>query len=333
LIPGDSNLFYLSTKRRKILDIYIKNMAELKDGTVVNDDRLNRLVQYDERSKDFPIRQLLGSLQPQTRSWAGYITNQMAQGSCVGHAVTQEAASRPTPLFGDPVDAPVQVSFLNDLARKVYYRAQQLDQWPGGEYDGADPVYSGTSLLAGMKAGMEEGWWKEFRWALGPGAEVAAQDVILTISHVGPVVMGSFWYSGMWKADAEGYLRATGWIEGGHAYLLTRYDALKDAVYTPNSWGGHGAGWITRADLVKLLGYYGEAAVAIAHDPKPEPTPEPTPEPIVPEPVAPEPKPVYKTFPPSNIYHKLSHMPKKKGVEVTDLTGLVPCKTCKPDRL
>lgn len=50
------------------------------------------------------------------------------------------------------------------------------------------------------------------------------------------------------------------------------------------------------------------------------PLPEPRPEPVA----------TYKTFPPSTIYHRLTHYPTRKGKTVTNLTGLKPCKICKP---
>jgi hypothetical protein len=177
--------------------------------------------------------------------------------------VVQDAAARPVPVFGDPVKNPPSVTHLNNVARDVYFSAQLQDPWPGGEYPGASPQYVGTSVLAGVKVGQTLGWWSQYRWALGPGPEAAAQDVILTLGYLGPVIMGSFWYDGMWDADSKGYLNAVGRIDGGHCYLLTRYSLTRDAVWTGNSWGGAGAGWIRRADLVTLLGNDGEACIPV----------------------------------------------------------------------
>jgi hypothetical protein len=230
--------------------------VQLRDGSTTADPRLDRCVQFDPRSTAYPVRALVGARQPRSYTWRHYVTDQGQQGACVGHACTQEAAARPKPVFGDPVRRPASVADLNQRARGVYARAQQLDPWPGEE-----PAYSGTSVLAGVQAGQEQGWWSEYRWALGPGPEAAAQDVILALGYAGPVIMGTVWRSGMWRADADGYLRATGSAEGGHAYLLVAYSAKRDAVWTPNSWGGAGQGWITRGDLVSLLAEGGEGCV------------------------------------------------------------------------
>lgn len=221
----------------------------------------DRLPEFDERSRSFPIRAVVGFKPARSYSWRSYVTDQGRQGACVGHAVTQEAAARPKPVFGDPVHNPAPLALLESTARQVYAEAQRVDQWPGEE-----PDYAGTSVLAGMKVGHARGWWSQYRWALGPGADAAANDVILALGYAGPVVMGTAWRAGMWEADLDGYLRASGANEGGHAYLLTRYSKPRDAVYTPNSWGGAGAGWITRADLASLLADQGEAAIPVGRN-------------------------------------------------------------------
>lgn len=225
-------------------------------AVTVNGRTFDRRPRFDERSKEYPIRELVGAKEPRGFSWQHYVTDQGRQGACVGHACLQEAAARPVPVFGDPKRRPADQALLEATAREVYKRAQQLDPWPGEQYEG-------TSVLAGVQAGQERGWWREYRWALGPGADAAAKDVILALGYKGPVIMGTWWRSGMWSPDADGYLRATGSNEGGHAYLLTAYSKKRDAVYTPNSWGGAGAGWITRADLTSLLADGGEGCIPL----------------------------------------------------------------------
>ncbi len=224
---------------------------------------LDRLIEFDSRSKSYGVRELVGEKKPRAYSWKSVVTDQGRQGACVGHGVVQEAASRPVTVFGDPVRQPPNVAELNSIARDVYYAAQMIDPWPGGEYDGASPRYEGTSVLAGVKIGQQRGWWTEYRWALGPGPDAAAQDVILALGYAGPVIMGTYWRTGMWRPDADGYLRATGSNEGGHCYLLSRYSLERDAVFTTNSWGGAGAGWITRADLTSLLADDGEGVIPV----------------------------------------------------------------------
>jgi hypothetical protein len=163
------------------------------------------------------------------------------------------------PVFGDPVRRPASVAALNEEALSLYQRAQQLDPWAG-------EAYEGTSVLAGVQAGQERGWWHEYRWALGPGPEAAAEDVILALGYAGPVILGTYWKSTMWAPDADGYLDTSGDDVGGHGYLLTAYSRRRDAVYTPNSWDGEGAGWIRRTGLVALLANDGEACIPLHRD-------------------------------------------------------------------
>lgn len=233
---------------------------ELRGGAATLDRRLDRVPHYDDRSKDYPIRAVLreaGIRQPRSYSWAYAQLDQGQEGACTGFAVTMEAAARPVPVFGDPARYDLDEIALGSVAREVYYRARELDEWPG-------EAYEGSSALAAVKAGVERGWYSEYRWALGPGPEAAAEDVILSLGYLGPVVMGTNWYEDMYEAVGEDeFLDVSGRATGGHAYLLTRYSRKLDAVWTPNSWGGAGQGWIRRGDLVKLLAEHGEAVIPV----------------------------------------------------------------------
>lgn len=223
----------------------------------------DRRASFDPRSLDYGIRTLLAAKPARSYSWRHVQLDQGSEGACVGFSVAMEAAARPKPVFGDPCKksfTTADVLRLNKLASAVYHRAQEIDEWPGEDYEG-------TSVLAGMKAGREMGWWEQYRWALGPTAEAAADDVMRTVGRFGPVVMGTWWWSGMMAADADGFLHPTGRPLGGHAFLLTRYNAKRDAVWTPNSWGGWGQGWIKRADVVKLLAEDGEGSVPVGRKP------------------------------------------------------------------
>lgn len=221
---------------------------------------LDRIPYFDERSKGHPLRAMLpgAGRKPRSYSFRHYLTNQGEQGACAGHAAAQEAAARPAPFFGDPVHSPAETSVIEAAARQCYGIAQANDTFPG-----AEPEVSGTSIVAVMEAGIGLGWWTEYRWALGPGPEAAAQDVIMGLGYRGPILVGSWWRGGMWRADADGFLNVSGAYDGGHGYLLTAYSAKRDAVWTPNSWGGAGQGWIKRSDLVTLLAEDGEAVAGI----------------------------------------------------------------------
>lgn len=231
---------------------------QLRGGHTTLDPNLDRLPQFDERSKEFTVRAKLDELglrHPRSYSWRHVQLDQGNEGACVGFGTTMEAAARPVPVFGDPVRKPPNIKATNDIAHSVYLRAKELDEYPGENYEG-------TSVLAGMKACVEHGWFGEYRWATGAGVPAAVDDIILSVGYLGPVIMGTDWYEDMYEAVGdEGYLDATGQKVGGHCYLFTRYSTKLDALWTPNSWGGHGQGWVRRSDVELLMGSGGEACI------------------------------------------------------------------------
>lgn len=211
----------------------------------MTDPRLDRLEQFDSRSRDYPIRALIGTRPPRSYTWRPRTAplDQGREGACVGFAWAHELAARPHVV---PTD--------DSTARSIYRRAQQLDEWPG-------EAYSGTSVLAGVKACRELGYYPEFRWAFGP------DDVISAIGWAGPVVLGVPWYESMYDTDPDGYVSIGGRVVGGHAILAYSVSVKGGFVRWQNSWGpgyGHnGVGRLRFADLARLLSEGGEACIPV----------------------------------------------------------------------
>lgn len=203
---------------------------------------LDRLEEFDERSRNFPLRALLQEGLP-LRSYTWSVPVQLDQGregACVGFGWSHEAAARPVKVKG----------ITNEVAKRIYKRAQDLDEWDGNAYEG-------TSVLAGAKAAREEGWAPEFRWTFG------LHDLLLGVGYRGPVVVGLPWMTGMMQLDAKGYLRATGVVEGGHCGLINGVDIKRRRAKFYNSWGGACNGFIDFDDLDKLLNMRGEGCVLV----------------------------------------------------------------------
>jgi hypothetical protein len=162
----------------------------------------------------------------------------------VGFSITHEAAAKPCPVPG----------LTNAIAVQVYKRAQQLDEFPGEFYDG-------SSVLGGIKAGVEKKWYKEYRWAFGE------DDLALAVGWHGPAVLGINWYSDMMTSDSKGVIKPTGTLEGGHAILCTGISIKKGLYRLHNSWsrewGIDGDCFISREDMAKLLKMKGEACIPI----------------------------------------------------------------------
>lgn len=210
-----------------------------------SDPRLDRIAHFDERSLDYPVRALVAERAPRSYTWSCPLyLNQGSEGACVGFSIAHEIAARP-----------VEATATNRLATDIYHRARELDDWPGEDYEG-------TSVLAGMKAAREMGYFSEYRWAL------SLDDLILAVGYKGPAVLGLNWYEGMLETDDQGYVHPDGDIAGGHAILCRGVGVRQRYFYLHNSWGrswgaigGHCK--ISFEDLERLLGEQGEACIPL----------------------------------------------------------------------
>lgn len=230
------------------------------------DPRLDRRPSFDERSRRFQVRTLLEQLEPakrlRGRAWSpGPVLDQGREGACVGFAVTARRNGRPRSYDLTSADA-----------YRTYKLAQTLDEWPGDWYEG-------TSVLGGMKAGQQQGYWNEYRWC-GAGSNSAIDDVLDSLDDIGPVVLGLEWRDSMMVPRPSGLLDCSGTAIGGHAICCIGYRMkarldrkTEEVVVLQQSWGlGHGVpaygqmgGFVFMriADLEMLLHRDGEAAVPI----------------------------------------------------------------------
>jgi hypothetical protein len=212
---------------------------------------LDRLVQFDDRSRYYPARALVGAtVGPRSYTWSVPTLNgtrpldQGNEGACVGHAWAHEAAARP--VVRDDADSA--------LAFRVYREAQKIDAWPGENY-------SGTSVIAGAQIMQRLGFLTEYRWAF------TLDDALTVVSRRGPAVIGVNWYTGMWDTDAKGYLHVTGRVEGGHAILLTGVSLRHERVTLYNSWGLSwgmgGRAYLSFTDFDRIRREDGEVCVPV----------------------------------------------------------------------
>jgi len=221
--------------------------------------------EHDERSKDYNVEDVLRStVKPVRKMWnEGIVLDQGSEGACVGFGWMAEFLATPAAPIPQP---PRQAT--EKYANNVYQTAKKIDEFPGENYEG-------TSVLAGAKVMKARGFIKSYRWAFNMDA------VRNAIIQEGPVVIGIPWKDGMYETDANGVVKVTGKLVGGHCLTLTGYDpAMKIGSRTyevyrwRNSWGTSygtgGSGYIKAADLAKLLRGVGEACVPIGRQvPKP----------------------------------------------------------------
>lgn len=204
----------------------------------------DRRPQFDERSRNYPIRAVVPK-RPRGYSWrVDAFLDQGSEGACVGFAWAHELAARP---------AVNTVS--DDLARvRIYREAQRIDEWEGEAYDG-------TSVLAGAKIVKMNGYITEYRWAFG------LEDLRLAVGHAGPAVLGINWYEGMLNPNSLGFVRPIGAVVGGHAILCFSH-SVKDKFFRLHNswgpdWGDRGTCKISLEDMDQLLHEYGEACIPV----------------------------------------------------------------------
>jgi hypothetical protein len=212
--------------------------------------RLGRHVHFDERSRGYrvPIRK---TAKIASRTWTRTVKpfDQGQTGSCTGNGAVGVICTDPYKKTGKHYD--------EALARKVYSKATSLDSiqgdWP--------PDDTGSTVLAAMKALTKLKYTKGYDWCFG------LDDVLKTLSNLGPVEVGVNWYEGFDSPSASGLVKISGSIRGGHAFELLGVDVKTKTVIAENSWGkSWGAGGrfsFSWKDLDRLLREQGEASTVV----------------------------------------------------------------------
>lgn len=246
----------------------------LVDGKVSDDVRLDRVYPGVERhfpSLGFLIRDLpkggVALAEKPLRSFTWGVPQWLDQGQegrCVEYAICHELLARPVMIERQRVDEIL-------LGKKIYWPAQEEDEWEGGSYPGADPIYEGTSVLSGMKVAARLGFFGEYRWGLN------AKDLALCIGYAGPAILGINWYEGMHETDPHGFVHVSGSISGGHAILCHRvkiekrkdgsidYDRSYFQLHNSwgPSWGVDGRAKVLWSDMERLISEQGEVALPV----------------------------------------------------------------------
>ena len=210
---------------------------------------LGRIYIPDERDKGFPMSAILTRQKPEIdykyywpKGWWG---DQGEKPYCCAYAwlhwlhggsVTQMAT--PPPVIGPKI---------------LYDLCQANDSFPGNQYDG-------TTVRAGAKVLMDEGFISEYRWT--NDVKVMAEAVLTK----GPVVVGTDWHRNMFYPDKDGVIRTGGGVIGGHAYLIDGVNMVKKQFRAKNSWGREwakkGYAYIPFEDMQELLWAQGECCLA-----------------------------------------------------------------------
>jgi hypothetical protein len=206
--------------------------------------RLGRHQHHDERSRAYRVTPAAA---PKTVLWPRHVPpyDQRNLGSCTGNA-----------MAGALSTAPFNHRFGERRAVLLYEAATQLDDIPGA----FPPDDTGSSGLAVAKAAQKAGLITRYEHAFG------LQDVISAL-QTGPVIAGTDWLTGMDTPDAQGFVKVTGSVRGGHEYEILGVDLEQRYFTACNSWGtswGVGGYFKIRIDdFAALLARGGDVTVPI----------------------------------------------------------------------
>lgn len=208
--------------------------------------KLNRVPSPDERDLAYPLSKLLkkpNSLKQRgIKLWdaEGWWGDQGETPECVGYAWAHWLDDKPLHKnLPHPLISPTT----------IYLEAKKLDRWKGEAYDG-------TSIRGGVKYLKNCGKVSSYHWGFD------LNSLINAVLYLGPVVIGTSWYSHMFYPNKAGIIKAQGTYSGGHAYLINGIHMTKKQFRIKNSWGrdwgSKGHAWISFSDMARLIRESGE---------------------------------------------------------------------------
>lgn len=207
-------------------------------------------------------------------------------GTCTAAALLKMLAGRPIAHTADQMQVltrahePAEPDPVRQLIMSLYRRNVLNDVWADNNQE-ADPsltptlegLQQGSSIDAAMLTGRVLGVWKEFRWCRS--LETASEWV--RRQDGSPLLIGIVWTEDMFRPNAQGFVRPTGHIAGGHALKVlwhrksNRIKGTAGYWVVPNSWGYswgvNGKCYLSDEDFDTLVFRMdGECAVAVETD-------------------------------------------------------------------
>ena len=171
-------------------------------------------------------------------------------GTCTGNGAAQ---------YGNT--EPVLDAYTEKDARAIYYEITVLD----GDPD--DPDKPGGGQAGGTIRSAAQALQNRKRIANYAFAK-STDEMIAWLRAKGPMIVGTNWTDDMFDPDAQGVIRPTGQVAGGHCYVLVGVNAAGDEFTFLNSWGsswGINGGYFKMAvaDFAELFAQDGEVVAAV----------------------------------------------------------------------
>lgn len=240
--------------------------------------RLGRHVEHDERSRAYALSEDLlgtGGYTSATHTVNAPVLDQANVGACTGFGT--EACVSADPFYAAiPTTVPARptgdAATDNQQGYTLYSTATHLDNIRGSWR----PDDTGSTGLAAAKAAQKAGLIAGYQHALSLDAALKGLGLL-------PCITGVNWYEGFDQPDANGRVKVSGSVRGGHEFCVYGIDAAQKLVWARNSWG---PGWglngcfsFSFDDWGRLLDEQGDATFFVPlSSPAPTPTPTPTPD-------------------------------------------------------
>ena len=229
-------------------------VRRLIDEHVVEGRRLGRHVEHDPRSRDFAFDRKVGTLVAVEHKRHGSIFDQGQLGSCTGNALGGAKNTEPLYESGD-------VLVVESGAREFYSLATQRDGLADGYWPPTDTGSSGLAVAKGAKyVGAIGSYSHAFDMAAAPAA-----------LQLGPVITGVDWYEGFDNPDADGLVKISGQVRGGHEIVARGFQPGQAADHSDaiilldnswgSSWGDNGHFRWTVATWQQLLDEQGDVTI------------------------------------------------------------------------
>lgn len=220
----------------------------LRDGQETLDRRVDAIPVMDMRNVKFPVSSSFPSREPINKYWlTSPPLDQNREGACVAFSLTGA-------LLSEKHSTHISQEIILDgnFAREqIYYNAQRIDEFPGGEYPGATPRMGGTSLQAGLRVLKELQLIDGYTWGF------SVDDLILGVGYIGPAVIVIPWYQGMYSTVGKSFeLKLRGPQVGYHAIVVKAVEVNEKFFVLLNSWGssfGHRGLCRVSFDTMKYL--------------------------------------------------------------------------------